>query len=361
MFTNIFKPSVFICYRKTESVFFAKDIYNALKKRGYRVFFDDKSLQNGFFDSQIYDAIKNSKDFVLLLSNHTLDSYQSEGNWIRKELEIAQRYNTHITIVSDSIYKLQHPLLPSLEFLDNIPIIYIEPKLFDSSIDKLCKNLKSKVFGLKKVSICLVPIMLVLVAYFVLTQPGQMQTANLNQDDYHVPIPQIYDNEIALENYDFKYFNLPSTMEIQLQYCEKKDSCSAIYFIIDILESWYNTSDGKSQVHKDSIEEVMKTKRYESYLPYIKQLWSKNNNTLKSEDCFDLGIHKWAILKYYNKQYNCNIYDAITYETEADFLHIIIIKPKNNFSFGFINDARFKNTISTWDPFVKQYFYSEFN
>ena len=64
---------IFISYRREGGDIYAKAICDALKVRGFSVFYDFDSLQGGFFDDRIHKAIEECNDFVLVLPPNSLD------------------------------------------------------------------------------------------------------------------------------------------------------------------------------------------------------------------------------------------------------------------------------------------------
>lgn len=81
---------VFISYRRSTGVQYARTLYYALKSVGIRSFFDYSSIRNGKFNEAIYDAIDKADCFLLLLTRGSLDHcVQDENDWVRKEVECA--------------------------------------------------------------------------------------------------------------------------------------------------------------------------------------------------------------------------------------------------------------------------------
>jgi hypothetical protein len=66
------KAQIFISYRRTGGDVTAKLICEALKNKGYSVFYDYDSLKGGVFDSAILNSIDECNDFVLVLPKNAL-------------------------------------------------------------------------------------------------------------------------------------------------------------------------------------------------------------------------------------------------------------------------------------------------
>lgn len=135
------KYDVFISYRRQGGRDCARLLQQALERRGYKCFFDYDSLQDGVFNKAIYGAIESAPNFVLILSEGALDRCKNEGDWVRTEIELAQRYGKKIIPVVPSG---QHPQispenLPStVAALANVQMTTLNlEELFDESIDKM--------------------------------------------------------------------------------------------------------------------------------------------------------------------------------------------------------------------------------
>ncbi len=87
---------VFISYRRDGGFEMARHIWDHLKDRGYRVFLDLEDMRSGRFNTRLYAAIEQSKDFVLILSPHSLDRCHSENDWLRLEIAHALKHRKNI-------------------------------------------------------------------------------------------------------------------------------------------------------------------------------------------------------------------------------------------------------------------------
>lgn len=68
------KYDIFISYRRLGGAQYARMICLLLKERGYRVFQDIDCLVDANFNEQLKEALKNSKLYMVILSNNSLDS-----------------------------------------------------------------------------------------------------------------------------------------------------------------------------------------------------------------------------------------------------------------------------------------------
>ena len=67
------KCDIFISYRRDGGDMTAMYIYQALKERGYDVFYDLEVLRAGKFNDALLEYIGSCRDFILILSPHALD------------------------------------------------------------------------------------------------------------------------------------------------------------------------------------------------------------------------------------------------------------------------------------------------
>jgi hypothetical protein len=112
---------VFISYRRVGGDVTAKLICEALKNRGYTVFYDFDSLHGGHFDSRIMTAIEECNDFVLVLPQSSLDRCVNKDDWVRLEIRHALECKKHIVPV----------LMPGFSFPENLPSDISEVQRFD--------------------------------------------------------------------------------------------------------------------------------------------------------------------------------------------------------------------------------------
>ena len=133
---------VFLSYRHGTGLAFARNIMFALEKRGYDVFFDYESIDDGRFDEIICSAIAGCRVFVSVYSEGSLDQCWDEGDWVRRELECALSHGKKIVpvIQSDMLGEWAFPknLPESLLGIPELQISRIDTgDLFNESIDKM--------------------------------------------------------------------------------------------------------------------------------------------------------------------------------------------------------------------------------
>lgn len=155
------KYDVFISYRRQGGRDCARILQQALERRGYRCFFDYDSLQDGEFNVEIYDAIKTTPNFLLVLTDGALERCRNAEDWVRIEIEQAQRFKKKIIPVIPS-GQTTNPFpdgLPSgLVELTNLQMTSLNmDNLFDESIDKMIASrfVKRRANGVCRLAICL--------------------------------------------------------------------------------------------------------------------------------------------------------------------------------------------------------------
>lgn len=138
------KYDIFISYRRT-SYDTANLIATRLKAAGYRVFFDLESMRSGPFNEQLYNVIKECKDFVLILPQDALIRCVNEEDWVRKEILHAMKNKKNIIPIMLNGFTWSNPMPKGLEELCNYQAISASSiEYFDLSMQRLETYLKSR-------------------------------------------------------------------------------------------------------------------------------------------------------------------------------------------------------------------------
>lgn len=99
------KYDIFISYRRDSGAQYARTLQLMLEKKGYKVFLDYDELVDEKFSPQIEAAIKNSTIYMILLTKGSMARCANEGDWVRRELQIAIENGKRIVPVNpDSTY-----------------------------------------------------------------------------------------------------------------------------------------------------------------------------------------------------------------------------------------------------------------
>ncbi len=131
---------IFISYRRATGADDARLLQQALKARGYDVFFDYDSLRDGKFDENILKAIDEASVFILMLTRESLDRCAIDGDWVKCEIEHALAGKKKIIPVKpiDLVWEWPSSLPENLRSIKTEQISFMEKTtLFEESIDKI--------------------------------------------------------------------------------------------------------------------------------------------------------------------------------------------------------------------------------
>jgi len=174
--------NVFISYRRKGGFDTAKLIYDRLRMDGYSVSFDIDTLENGDFGNELEKRVKKCKDFLVILSPGVFDCFSETGydpkdDWVRREIVCALQANKNIIplLLDDFAYPRRLPA--DIKELNRKNGIEINPRLFETSYEKLKQNfLRSKPYWKirykKKIRSAIATLILafvVFLTYFLLT------------------------------------------------------------------------------------------------------------------------------------------------------------------------------------------------
>lgn len=87
---------VFISYRRDGGEHLAGRLSDRLKNMGYHVFYDIESMRSGTFNTQIYAAIEQCRDVLLILPPNGLDRCKNADDWVRIEIVHALQHQKNI-------------------------------------------------------------------------------------------------------------------------------------------------------------------------------------------------------------------------------------------------------------------------
>jgi len=137
--------NIFISYRRKGGFDTAKLIYDRLRMDGYSVSFDIATLENGNFDNELEKRVKKCKDFIIILSPGIFDcfseeDYDAKDDWVRREISCAIKAKKNIIplVLDDFAYPRRLP--SDIKDINRKNGIDINPKLFETSYEKLKQN-----------------------------------------------------------------------------------------------------------------------------------------------------------------------------------------------------------------------------
>ena len=80
---------IFLCYRRSDGTDKARILNLAFKNAGYRCFLDYNDLEGGVFGKKLENAVLDAPVFVMVLTNDYFARCNQEGDWVRREIELA--------------------------------------------------------------------------------------------------------------------------------------------------------------------------------------------------------------------------------------------------------------------------------
>lgn len=222
---------IFISYRRS-SYDTANLIATRLKSAGYSVFFDMETLRSGKFNEQLYDAIDNCKDFIVVLPPNALDRCVNEDDWVRLEVCHAMEKGKNVIPVMLNGFTWPEPMPDGMENLRDCQALTASSiEYFDLAMERLQKQyLQSKpripFFRLLKyASACILSLLAVIAilwgVFYILSKDVCVQYATaLTKDanNVHIIAEEQYKLAKAWETFDraFSYERDPERIaEIQ--------------------------------------------------------------------------------------------------------------------------------------------------
>ncbi len=135
---------VFISYRRSTGLDLARSIAYWFRLKGFKCFLDQTELITGQFNEQIYSAIENTRYFVLLMTEESLERCVNDDDWVRHEVEYAIEKKGRDCIIPVS--PVSPPPFPdrlpgTMGFLRNCEVSTIDrQKNFDSTLRTVVEN-----------------------------------------------------------------------------------------------------------------------------------------------------------------------------------------------------------------------------
>lgn len=132
------KKDIFISYKNDGSGNqFSNRLCQDLEKMGYSVYFNSNEERSHSFPERLTAAIRQCKDFVLVLSQGCLEQLKrhDQVDWVREELLTARKYGKHIIpILMDGVElpKNANDMPEDLRFLPYIDAIHFPEKYVES-------------------------------------------------------------------------------------------------------------------------------------------------------------------------------------------------------------------------------------
>ena len=138
------KYQIFISYRRDGGDHFAARLSDKLSVAGYKVFFDIESMRAGLFNEQIYSAIDECDDVLLILPKDGLDRCIDEEDWVRKEIEYSILKKKNIIPIMLRDFTFPENLPDNLKVISMSEGIMADTHYFDAMINRIQDLMKSK-------------------------------------------------------------------------------------------------------------------------------------------------------------------------------------------------------------------------
>lgn len=177
------KCDVFISYRRDGGDMTAMYIYQALKDRGYDVFYDLEVLRAGRFNDALLENIRSCKDFLLILSPHALDRCSDEHDWVRREIAEALRCRKNIIPVMLNGFVFPESLPAEIDNVRYQNGLTATTEYFMESVNRLCSRYLDSRPKKKKVNTAL--IVCICIAAAALACAGVLGWQLLKQPEEH--------------------------------------------------------------------------------------------------------------------------------------------------------------------------------
>ncbi|MBR4864404.1 MAG: toll/interleukin-1 receptor domain-containing protein [Oscillospiraceae bacterium] len=142
---------VFISYRRDGGEFLAGRISDQLSNSGYSVFYDVESMRAGAFDEQIYKAIDQCADVLLVLPPNGLDRCRDEGDWVRKEIAYALETGKNIIPMMMEGFVFPEELPENISALSRKEGVKVDSHYFAAVLERTCALMQSKPQKVNKV------------------------------------------------------------------------------------------------------------------------------------------------------------------------------------------------------------------
>lgn len=300
------KYDVFISYRRGSGLYLAKNIATSLQGMGYKVFFDYDSMRNNEFDEQIYTAIENSKDFILVLTEGALDRCALPNDWVANEVLHAKKHKKNIILATDAErFKDCPPNLPaSMDFLRKIDWTPIHPKLFEGSLKLLRKRLTSHSSKLRYLIYLFLGILIIALGLllYIWFPPKTIKYCIDEDEDYPIELPAIFDKDEDVDEYESQFPNEDELIAFRSSLENKKYS---LFFYIEDFEEIDADDYGLTDEELESRINILKSFSVREYIKSVKETIKKQHTSFQDgvePIVFETGRFEWEIINFIDKE-----------------------------------------------------------
>ncbi len=144
----------FISYRRSTGSVIASRIYDNLLLKGFSPFYDITEMHAGRFDEQLKNRIINANNFVLILTENSLDRCIDPEDWVAAEISLAISYHLNIVIVQEKSFTYPDNLPQNLKDLHLYQSVIYTESDFHVNMENLAKMLlkKQDIFSVSPIS-----------------------------------------------------------------------------------------------------------------------------------------------------------------------------------------------------------------
>lgn len=132
---------IFISYRRKGGDEFAEKLNKSLREIGYSdedVFYDFETLKKSTnFPAEIEEGIKSCTDYILVLSPGALDGCHDKEDWVRKEIELAMKYDKNIVPVMKDGFNFPADLPEKIASIKDHTALAFPPDFFDEAFQRM--------------------------------------------------------------------------------------------------------------------------------------------------------------------------------------------------------------------------------
>jgi hypothetical protein len=167
------KYDVFITYRRSDGLNYAQLLYQALDRRGYNCFLDVRDRQDDDYEERIIMALRNSTNYIFILTDGSLQRLSETDNAIYKEIHNALILNKKIIPVAPSgmsrnLYGAN--MLEEFNSLRSLSVSRLETgEFFEASVDEIVRRFPTKICRIRW-SIVLVLLLIIIVLCCIMVE-----------------------------------------------------------------------------------------------------------------------------------------------------------------------------------------------
>lgn len=135
---------IFISYRRDGGEFLAGRVSDKLTDKGYEVFYDVESMRSGPFNEQIYRAIDQCTDVLLVLPPNALDRCKNEDDWVRKEIVYSLKTGKNVIPLLMPGFEWPVVLPEGMENVDKQEGVKVDSAYFNAMIQRIEELIDAK-------------------------------------------------------------------------------------------------------------------------------------------------------------------------------------------------------------------------